>query len=556
MSAAVGGRATDNDDDVIGRTSEDVTGRTSTRRPSLVSVGNTLATDFPSVKDPSLRCVAHFFRVRSNRFEAVLSCIIMINLVLIIVEVDETAATGISPPWAQYVNLCLLLIYATELVVKITVYRKQFFQDAANILDVLIVVADIGLTLIEIVFQTSNVSVTVVRTLRLARLFRIFRVLRGFRELNKLIKGFIAAMKSTAWGMLMVAVVTLIWSVLAVQLLHPMNVIIWTDDESCDTCIDAYSSVWKACLTIFQQVVCVDDWGTLTRPLIEYAPLTGTMFFLGAFVSINLVILNLILAVIVDSAQESREEAQEQEEKEKETLFVEESVLHAKSRLLELCLAMSADGTSFSSNELLLQMAQDSSELSETLHALNASDQIVGFTLQSLDDGEGLVSCDEFVSELFELASRQTTQILNTVTEIKNMLKHEALCYDVLKERPLLQRSFARPHALLAADGQASFLRLQHESSEVLLQSLKKAQAEVELSLGSFEARLKKMLAPPSEFCEVLQTDADNGGSTPSSASAKGTGPRIRPAQTKSVTGELRTNDDDDDHSIDVAVQL
>merc|ERR1719401_164931 len=77
----------------------------------------------------------------------------------------------------------------------------------------------------------------------------------------------------------------------------------------CDRCPYAFSSVSQAVLTFFQQIIAGDSWGQVSVPIIEQNPWT-VLFFVGVLVSINLAILNLILAVIVEGAQEARQNDQ------------------------------------------------------------------------------------------------------------------------------------------------------------------------------------------------------------------------------------------------------
>lgn len=78
----------------------------------------------------------------------------------------------------------------------------------------------------------------------------------------------------------------------------------------------AFPRVPQAALTVIQQVLAGDSWGLMTLSVIHEAPWT-LLFFLLVLFTINLVVVNLILAVVVDKAtnvyeQESRNIIREQ----------------------------------------------------------------------------------------------------------------------------------------------------------------------------------------------------------------------------------------------------
>lgn len=72
-------------------------------------------------------------------------------------------------------------------------------------------------------------------------------------------------------------VMTCVWAILGVQLIHPVNSEIWVDSD-CDRCGRAFGSTWNAFITIFQTVIAGDSWGVLAVPIIEHSWWTSTWF--------------------------------------------------------------------------------------------------------------------------------------------------------------------------------------------------------------------------------------------------------------------------------------
>merc|ERR1719491_2733000 len=101
----------------------------------------------------------------------------------------------------------------------------------------------------------------------------------------------------------------LIWSVIAVQFIHPINKEIAERDNvyaQCSLCPHAFESTFQAALTFCTQIVAGDSWGREAVPIIENYPLTA-FFFAGVYCSVGLATLNLILGVVVNVATEERE---------------------------------------------------------------------------------------------------------------------------------------------------------------------------------------------------------------------------------------------------------
>jgi len=170
------------------------------------------------------------------------------------------------------------------------------------------VIIELGLNLV-----TSSASNFVfVSTLRVFRLFRVARALRVFAifpELNLILKGLWSAAKATLWGVMFLSIAILTWAIVATQIIHPLNQEITHagKHEQCERCPHAWETVWQSTVTVVQAVLVVDGWGEICVPIIQYAPWTLVLF--GAMIcTTQLLLLNLILAVIVERATLTREE--------------------------------------------------------------------------------------------------------------------------------------------------------------------------------------------------------------------------------------------------------
>merc|ERR1719460_759877 len=214
----------------------------------------------------------------------------------------------------------------------------------------------------------------------------------------------------------------LVWAVIAVQFIHPLNIKL--DYGDCIRCSTAYASTFDACLTFFTQIVAGDSWGRETVPIIEAHPETA-FFFLGVFVSVGLAILNLILGVVVNVATVARDGLLQQIADEKLLLKLEGS-----NQLLSMCKAMDEDGNDELTFEEIRAGIENNEEFRYTLEQMDIGPEDLQIVWTILDsDRSGTVSSKEFVSQVYKLKNSDTQFMLAYikfyVTEIKDKLRDD-----------------------------------------------------------------------------------------------------------------------------------
>eukprot|EP00747_Dinoflagellata_sp_TGD_P059022 gnl/TRDRNA2_/TRDRNA2_151381_c1_seq1.p1 gnl/TRDRNA2_/TRDRNA2_151381_c1~~gnl/TRDRNA2_/TRDRNA2_151381_c1_seq1.p1 ORF type:complete len:318 (+),score=43.85 gnl/TRDRNA2_/TRDRNA2_151381_c1_seq1:103-1056(+) len=248
--------------------------------------------------------VAH--TIKTSRFEMAVGSLVLFNIYLVIIETDAVAQEVPAPLWARVVGIVLLASYIAEIACRVYVHRGRFIYDPWNIMDCSVVGIDVAGLVIGMV-SGDLPSVAILRIFRLVKIAKAYRVIRAFPELHLIVKGLAGAANSIFWGMLLTVIVLIIYAILAVQFIHPLNVKVSESGayEGCDRCPRAFESVANAFLTFLQQIVAGDAWGELSVPIIEQYPLAG-FFLMMVFVSVQIAVLNLILAATVDSAMEAR----------------------------------------------------------------------------------------------------------------------------------------------------------------------------------------------------------------------------------------------------------
>eukprot|EP00931_Biecheleriopsis_adriatica_P036358 TRINITY_DN20948_c0_g1_i2.p1 TRINITY_DN20948_c0_g1~~TRINITY_DN20948_c0_g1_i2.p1 ORF type:complete len:585 (+),score=82.87 TRINITY_DN20948_c0_g1_i2:34-1788(+) len=444
-------------------------------------------------KDPFRARIA--MRLKSNLVEGSIGMVILTSMFLLIFETDATATGAEAPAWIKTVNIAFLIFYILELTFKLWVYRSAFFRDKANIVDACVVAFDLALTIASSseVFS-SNPSFRIVRIFRIIRLIRSFRILRQFSELNLLILSFEAAIKSIFWGMLMVLMMSTSFSVLAVELIHPLNYEIWKDDDSCLRCRNAFSSTWMSNVTIFQTVIAGDSWGQLALPLIDREPMTA-LFFGAVLVTISLSMLNLVLAVICDAAQTAKQEDDHQK-----AVLSEQEMMGAKDRLLGICKTIDVDGSGHLTISEFMSGFEKNEELADILKCMDITREDLNCVFNVLDnDGSGDINCYEFVDQLHRLKSQQSQQILFTVTEIKHLLIDHSQAWrqhqESLNEQPEVKLDQSCHDGDFNATNKANIFSQSGEAKiNEFLKQLRQERADTILELGQEMMRSLKAL--------------------------------------------------------------
>lgn len=210
--------------------------------------------------------------VMHKHFQLVIISIILVNGLII---VSETYFTGNSVLLA--LDLIIVWIFVLEAILKLIGYGlKGYFSDRWNIFDFIIVIASL------IFFATPFVSI-----LRLVRVLRLIRLIPAIPALRKIID---SLMKSIPALTGILGLTFLLFSIYA---------IIGTTFFSEILPYEFFGSFHTSLFTLLQ-VVTFESWASqVARPIINEVPWAWAYFV--SFIIIGaLVILNLVVAVILN----------------------------------------------------------------------------------------------------------------------------------------------------------------------------------------------------------------------------------------------------------------
>jgi len=218
--------------------------------------------------------------VLTKSFETAMGFVIATNFFAIIYETDQdgtcypeyyhrfedcpTAASKLI--WLWGLNLGFLITYTLEAMATAFVWRKAYFYDK-QLLGSLHCLIRVGARAHGESIEPGNAPI-----FRLARLFRAFRVFARSRELYLLINGFASSCRAIFFGMLMLLCMLLLFSILMVELVHPVNSQIHYG--TCSECTGAFNSVTWSTVTLFKEVIAGGSW-IISFPLIKEAPHLG-----------------------------------------------------------------------------------------------------------------------------------------------------------------------------------------------------------------------------------------------------------------------------------------
>lgn len=366
----------------------------------------------------------------SEKTDWFLATMILSSLVLLCIDADLSAKQDsgltedeqVRKQIVSVISTCYTGVYAMEMVARVYVFRRDVFR-TAMIFDFLIVMADVAMVVVDFTLGDSFASVSFLRMFRLARLFRFVRVVGMFPELQFLVKGFISSFSAVFWGSILMWIVILMWAIIAVYWIHPIHLAAIGKDNNDELTIDfgecgrrcrAWRSVWDSVITLCQTVVFGDSWGLSAIGIIEEEPWT-IIFFAGMYGTISLGVLNLIVAAIVDSGAQAREEALEAKRR-KQRIEEQKQKERQKNRLLEICKVLDDDESGSLSFEELLQGFDKNAEFRTAMKDYNINRAELDVLFRVFDeDGEGVLDYQEFFNLIDSAREQASQQVLTFV---------------------------------------------------------------------------------------------------------------------------------------------
>lgn len=329
--------------------------------------------------------------VVSQRFEFIIAALIIFNCVFI----GWSANQGRNPSaaveiFSAVVDQLFTMAFAVELALQCLVRGWTYLTASQNWLDVFLVMMAI---IQSWIFLPASVEMgilrklTVLRTLRLVRLARAVRLRPEFKEMWSLLRGLTDSAETLFWTYIMIGCVLYFFAIVATSLIGKNEGWSPTAQELAD---EYFGDVWLSMLTLFQ-IMTLDSWTSICRPLMAEQAWIAAFFIFFISVSVFL-LMNLITAVIVENAFASGE---------KDKADVASKVQHEKeaelAELKEFFEKLDIDGSGTVTLDELHRAAKNK-EVKIKLRALGIGAKDLDSVWESLDDGDGELTPEEFIN--------------------------------------------------------------------------------------------------------------------------------------------------------------
>eukprot|EP00443_Scrippsiella_acuminata_P071728 CAMPEP_0115382332 /NCGR_PEP_ID=MMETSP0271-20121206/6029_1 /TAXON_ID=71861 /ORGANISM="Scrippsiella trochoidea, Strain CCMP3099" /LENGTH=424 /DNA_ID=CAMNT_0002805635 /DNA_START=137 /DNA_END=1408 /DNA_ORIENTATION=+ len=195
---------------------------------------------------------------------------------------------------------------------------------------------------------------------------------------------------------MLLGMMLLLWSIVLVEFVHPVNASLSYD--GCVRCPKGFKSVMDSSLTLFQTIIAGDSWGLIAIPVIEEDPATAVIL-VAIVLSVSLGVMNLILAVIVESAAEARDKDIEEKSKQRE-----KDQHNTKMELLKLCSGIDTDLSGTITLEEMQYAFANSPQFRKIMTVLEVKESDLEQIFKLMDgDQSGEVDYSEFCDQLYQL---------------------------------------------------------------------------------------------------------------------------------------------------------
>jgi voltage-gated sodium channel len=214
--------------------------------------------------------------VESPRVQHTIVALIVINAVTLGLETSP-AVMSRAGFWLLALDHFILSVFVLEISAKIYAYRWQFFRDPWNVFDFIIV---------TVALIPASGPLAVLRSLRILRVLRLISMVTRLRFV---VESLLRAIPGIASIAALLVLLFYVFAVMATELFgsaHPA----W------------FGTLGKSMYTLFQ-IMTLESWSMgIARPVMETHPYAW-LFFIPFILVATFTVLNLFIAIIVNTMQ-------------------------------------------------------------------------------------------------------------------------------------------------------------------------------------------------------------------------------------------------------------
>lgn len=201
-------------------------------------------------------------------------------------------------------DILILWIFTIEAILKLIVYRVDYFKDAWNVFDFIIVL------ICWAAYFLPNIDAGIVAVFRLARVLRVFRLVSALPKLRILVDAMLKSIPSMGYVGILLFLLFYIYGVMGVFLFKVNDPI-------------RFSDLGTSILTLFQ-ITTMEGWTDILyanmhgcdhevygldncdNPIAQ--PTAAVLYFISFVMFGTMIVLNLFIGVIMNSMEEVQQE--------------------------------------------------------------------------------------------------------------------------------------------------------------------------------------------------------------------------------------------------------
>lgn len=220
--------------------------------------------------------------MESNRVTNFITILIIINALLVGLETYPEFVEKYHA-WLLAMDIVVLGLFTLEIVIKLYLYRANFFRNGWNIFDFVIVVGSL------ILYNSPYISV-----LRIFRVLRVLRTVTTIPSLRRVVAALFMAIPTITSVILLMSIIFYVYAVIGTFFYATIEP-------------EFFGNLGLSFITLFQ-VFTLESWASgVFRPIFEVVPWSW-LYFVSFIVISTFLMINLIVGEIVNNAQKISEE--------------------------------------------------------------------------------------------------------------------------------------------------------------------------------------------------------------------------------------------------------
>ncbi|MFK7951244.1 MAG: ion transporter [Ekhidna sp.] len=242
-------------------------------------------------------------------FQRLIVTIIIINSVLIGAETSPVIMNAYGA-YIDLFDLIILFLFSVEIILKIIVYRFDFFKSPWNLFD-------FGIVMISLLPAAGSFS-----AFRALRIVRSLRLLKNIPKLRLIIESLLHSIPSIGWIAVLLGIVYYTFAVIGVNLFGAADP-------------KYFGDLGSAFFTLFQ-IMTLESWSSaIARPIMEGVPFAA-IYFISFILIATYTTLNIFIAIVVNTMNEvSLKDLKAEEEHIKDFVREENQLLSNQIEKLE-----------------------------------------------------------------------------------------------------------------------------------------------------------------------------------------------------------------------------